>query len=144
MTDVLCTESLDSLKSFTPSAKRCRASVITTQTCSQRWCVPDNGPGMDPSATFEAFVRARPLPPPLLPSLLPPLLPPLLLWTTSAKKRLLQVNQMIKQPKPVLLALMVALTSALSLSARAEATARADNESAEVTATISAGKMDFG
>jgi serine protease Do len=42
----------------------------------------------------------------------------------SAKKRLLQVNQMIKHPKSILPALIVAVTSALSLSAHAEAIGR--------------------
>ena len=58
--------------------------------------------------TFGEFVRARPLPP----------------LRMSAKKRLLQVNQMIKHPKSILPALIVAVTSALSLSAHAEAIGR--------------------
>jgi serine protease Do len=61
---------------------------------------------MDPPKTSEGFVRVRPVP----------------RLKMSAKKRRLQVNLMIKHPKLVVLGLMVAVTSALSLSARAEAT----------------------
>jgi serine protease Do len=94
-----------------PSAKRCRASATTTPTCLPRWCAQDNGPGMDPPGTFEEFVRARPV-------------HPLRMKRMSGKKRLLQVNQMIKCSNAVSMALVLAVTSALSLSARAEAILR--------------------
>jgi serine protease Do len=79
---------------------------------------------MDPPKTFEGFVRARPLP----------------LLKMRAKKRLLQVNLMIKHPKPVLLGLMIAVTSALSLSARAEATGRAGSLAARQQTPAAQGK----
>lgn len=73
---------------------------------------------MDPPGTFEGFVPARPL----------------------RMKRLLQVKQMIKHSNPVVLGLMVAITSALSLSARAEATNRTGSTAAHEQPQATQGK----
>ena len=75
---------------------------------------------MDPPGTFEGFVRARPLSP-------------------LRMKRLPQVNQMIKHPKLVV-GLMVAVTSALSLSARAEATGLAPSPAVREQTPAAQGK----
>src|SRR5258708_1072324 len=95
-----------------------------TRTCLRRWCVQDKGPGMDPPKTFEGYVRALPLHP----------------LRMNTKKRLLQVNPMIRHPKPVFIGLMLAVTSALFLSARAEAIGRSGSPAAREQTPSTQGK----
>jgi S1-C subfamily serine protease len=117
---LLCTESQDSSKSFTRSAKRCLVSVTTTRICLRRWCARDNGPGLDPFEIFEEFVRVLPL-------------------QTSAKRKLLQVNKMIKPKQSLSLMLLLAAVLAVSVSARAEITVR-DDSAARAQTSANGGK----
>jgi len=98
----ICIESRDSLKSFMRFAKRCRASAITTSTCSRRWYVRVSGQAMGLLETFAASDRVLPVPP-------------------NTTKRPAQVKVMIKKVKATSLALLALTAPGLSVSAATRA-----------------------